>query len=137
MAIGGNARCGPLRIAEKHAARDEVHHAPCLSHRDDRARARVLAGPGIAPTDHPGLAALAQAADPDLALAGLASVAERDKNLTRELEADAAFRARLIAVLGVSKALADHLVRHPADRAVLRGRDADTRPERATIRAEL
>ena len=37
-------------------------------------------------------------------------------------------RARLIAVLGVSKALADHLARHPADSAVLRGRDADHRP---------
>jgi len=98
---------------------------------------RELAALGIAADDHPLLAALAQAADPDLALAGLANVAERDKNLARELAADAAFRARLIAVLGVSKALADHLVRHPADCAVLRGAGADTRPERAMIRAEL
>src|SRR6266700_5292879 len=98
---------------------------------------RELTALGIAADDHPLLAALAQAADPDLALTGLASVAERDRNLTGELAADAAFRARLIAVLGVSKAQADHLVRHPADCAVLRGGDADTRPERAMIRAEL
>src|SRR5450756_2596501 len=98
---------------------------------------RELAALGIAADGHPLLAALAQAADPGLALAGLASIAERDKTLTAELAADAAFRARLIAVLGVSKALADHLARHPADSAVLRGSDADRRPERPMIRAEL
>jgi [glutamine synthetase] adenylyltransferase / [glutamine synthetase]-adenylyl-L-tyrosine phosphorylase len=98
---------------------------------------RELAALGIAADDHPLLALLAQAADPDLALAGLANIAERDNNLTAALEADAAFGARLIAVLGVSKALADHLVRHPADCAVLRGTGTDRRPERAMIRAEL
>jgi len=98
---------------------------------------RELAGLGLAGDDHPLLAALAQAPDPDLALAGLAQVAERDKSLISGLAQDPAFRARLIAVLGVSKALADHLARHPADSAVLRGRDADHRPIPGQVRAEL
>jgi glutamate-ammonia-ligase adenylyltransferase len=98
---------------------------------------RELASVGIATDDHPLLAALGQAADPDLALTGLAQVADRDKTLLKSLAGDAAFRARLIAVLGVSKALADHLARHPADSAVLRGRDAVHRPEPGKIRDEL
>src|SRR5580692_9001814 len=98
---------------------------------------RELAALGLARDDQPLLAALAQASDPDLALAGLAQVAERDKSLINVLTQDPAFRTRLIAVLGVSKALADHLARHPDDSAVLRGRDADRRPEPGQVRAEL
>ncbi|HEY5018085.1 MAG TPA: bifunctional glutamine-synthetase adenylyltransferase/deadenyltransferase, partial [Streptosporangiaceae bacterium] len=98
---------------------------------------RDLAVLGIAGGDHPLLAALALAPDPDLALVGLAQVAERDKRLIDGLAKDPAFRSRLIAVLGVSKALSDHLARHPADSAVLRGRDADRRAGRSQIRAEL
>ena len=98
---------------------------------------RELAGLGLAGDDHPLLAALARAPDPDLALAGLAQIAERDKSLVSGLTQDPAFRTRLIAVLGVSKALADHLARHPADSAVLRGRDADRRPDPGQVRAEL
>src|SRR6516165_9538427 len=98
---------------------------------------RQLAGIGITSDDHPLLAALAQAADPDLALAGLARIAERDATLPEALSDDSAFRFRLIAVLGVSKALADHLVRHPDDCAVLRDPDADGRPDPAQVREEL
>jgi [glutamine synthetase] adenylyltransferase / [glutamine synthetase]-adenylyl-L-tyrosine phosphorylase len=98
---------------------------------------RELAALGVADGDHPLLAALTQAPDPDLALAGLARVAERDKSLIGALTQDPAFRSRLVAVLGVSRALADHLARHPADSAVLRGRDADRRPEPRQIRADL
>jgi glutamate-ammonia-ligase adenylyltransferase len=98
---------------------------------------REIASLGIATDDHPLLAALGQAADPDLALTGLAQVAERDKALIKSLLADPAFRRRLIAVLGVSRALAEHLTRHPADSAVLTGRDADRRPEPGVVRAEL
>jgi [glutamine synthetase] adenylyltransferase / [glutamine synthetase]-adenylyl-L-tyrosine phosphorylase len=99
---------------------------------------RELAALGIASGDHhPLLAALAQAADPDLALIGLAQVAERDTTLIKGLTQDAAFRARLIAVLGVSKALADHLARHPADSALLKGRDADRRRDPGKIRGDL
>ena len=98
---------------------------------------RELAALGIAAGGHPLLTALAQAADPGLALAGLARIAERDAGLTEQLTSDAAFRARLIAVLGVSKALADHLARHPEDTIVLRGQDADRRQDQAAIRAGL
>ena len=97
---------------------------------------RQLADLGIT-AGHPLLAALAQAADPDLALAGLARIAERSQGLPDALTQDPAFRTRLTAVLGVSKALADHLARHPDDCGVLRGPDADRRPEAAAIRDEL
>ena len=99
--------------------------------------ARELAALGIAADGHPVLTALAQAADPGLALAGLARIAERESGLTEQLTSDAAFSARLTAVLGVSKALADHLARHPEDTIVLRGQDADRRQDQAAIRAGL
>jgi [glutamine synthetase] adenylyltransferase / [glutamine synthetase]-adenylyl-L-tyrosine phosphorylase len=98
---------------------------------------RELAALGIAGGDHPLLADLAQAPDPDLALTGLAQIAERDSGLIDGLTKDPAYRARTIAVLGVSKALAAHLARHPEDTAVLRGRDADRRPDPGRLRAEL
>ena len=111
---------------------------------------RHIADLGVT-ADDPLLAAAAQAADPDLALAGLASIAERiaarapshvpggaaSAEFLEALRDDPAYRARLTAVLGVSKALADHLVRHPADCEILRGPDADRRPDAAEIRAEL
>ena len=98
---------------------------------------RELARLGIAAEDHPALAAPAQAADPDLALMGLARIAERDPLLVKTLAEDPALRTRLSAVLGVSKAMADHLARHPEDVAVLRGQDAARRPDAKTIRAEF
>jgi glutamate-ammonia-ligase adenylyltransferase len=98
---------------------------------------RELAALVITSEDHPVLAACAQAADPDLALAGLAQIAERDHGLIKALSEDPALRARLCAVLGVSKALADHLIRHPADLAVLRGQEASRRPDAKTVRAEF
>jgi glutamate-ammonia-ligase adenylyltransferase len=58
------------------------------------------------------LAALADAADPDLALAALARM-PRDDELMAALRASQALRARLAAVLGASAALGDHLARHP------------------------
>ena len=96
-----------------------------------------ITGQGIVADGHPLLAALARAADPDLALAGLAQVAERDPGLIEALADDQAFRIRLTAALGVSKALADHLARHPADSALLRGQEAGRRPDAKTIRAEF
>jgi glutamate-ammonia-ligase adenylyltransferase len=56
--------------------------------------------------------ALAEAADPDLALAALARL-PRDEDLLAALRADPALRRRLAAVLGASAALGDHLARHP------------------------
>jgi glutamate-ammonia-ligase adenylyltransferase len=98
---------------------------------------RELAALGITGEDHPVLAACAQAADPDLALAGLAQIAERDPGLIKALSEDPPLSARLCAVLGVSKALAEHLIRHPADVAVLRGQEASRRLDVKAVRAEF
>jgi glutamate-ammonia-ligase adenylyltransferase len=83
------------------------------------------------------LTALGAASDPDLALASLALLAERDPKVVRELSEDRGFRNRLIVALGASTALASHLARHPADRDVLKGRAGVERPDPAAIRAEL
>jgi [glutamine synthetase] adenylyltransferase / [glutamine synthetase]-adenylyl-L-tyrosine phosphorylase len=64
--------------------------------------------------DRPLLLALAGAADPDLALAGLARMSP-DAELRVALRTDARLRDRLVSVLGVSAALGDHLARHPGD----------------------
>src|ERR1700735_1544114 len=58
---------------------------------------RELAALGVTSESPPFLAAAAQAADPDLALAGLAQVAERDHGLIGALSADAGLRVRLSA----------------------------------------
>jgi [glutamine synthetase] adenylyltransferase / [glutamine synthetase]-adenylyl-L-tyrosine phosphorylase len=87
----------------------------------------------------PLVAAIAAAADPDLALTGLARLfgaAGRGKDALRAaLRAEQDFRDRLTAVLGVSAGLADHLARHPEDAEVLRG--AADRQEAAVLRADL
>jgi [glutamine synthetase] adenylyltransferase / [glutamine synthetase]-adenylyl-L-tyrosine phosphorylase len=66
------------------------------------------------------VAALAAAADPDQALAGLARMAP-DAGLLAALDDDDRLRERLTAVLGASSALAGHLARHPADWRLLAG----------------
>jgi [glutamine synthetase] adenylyltransferase / [glutamine synthetase]-adenylyl-L-tyrosine phosphorylase len=84
------------------------------------------------------LAALAAAADPDLALAGLARVlgaAQDPQALYRALRDEPDFRDRLTAVLGVSAGLADHLTRHPEDADQLRG--DISRPEPAELREQM
>ena len=96
-----------------------------------------ITGSGLSSQDHPVLAAVAKAADPDVALAGLDQIAARDPGLIRALSADPAFASRLTAVLGVSRAMADHLARHPEDTALLRGPDAARRPDANAVRAEL
>jgi glutamate-ammonia-ligase adenylyltransferase len=86
----------------------------------------------------PLVTAIAAAADPDLALAGLARLfgATAGKDALRAaLRTEQDFRERLTAVLGVSAGLADHLARHPGDAQLLRG--AITRPEAAELRADL
>ena len=93
--------------------------------------------PGELETD-PIVAALGAAADPDLALTGLARVfgAAADPDALRAaLRDEPDFRDRLTAVLGVSTGLADHLARHPEDCNVLRG--AVARPDPADLRKEM
>jgi len=84
------------------------------------------------------VAALAAAADPDLALTGLARIfeaADKPAALRAALRDEQDFRDRLTAVLGVSAGLADHLARHPEDCQVLRG--PGTRPGPAELREEM
>jgi [glutamine synthetase] adenylyltransferase / [glutamine synthetase]-adenylyl-L-tyrosine phosphorylase len=84
------------------------------------------------------LTALAAAADPDLALTGLARVfgAAKDRQELRQaLHDEPEFRDRLTAVLGVSAGLADHLTRHPEDGQVLRG--TLSRPDPAGLREHM
>ena len=87
------------------------------------------------------LAALAAAADPDLALAGLARMAAQPgdgaADLRAAVRADPGLRARLVAVLGVSAALGGHLARHPGDWRVLQGPEALRRPTAVELREEM
>lgn len=94
---------------------------------DPEHTAAILAGPPLSgAVDTPLLAQLAAAADPDLALLSLSriadAVADSDRLLT-QLDEDPDLAAGLAGVLGVSEALADHLVRHPDDISVLSGRE--------------
>ncbi|MEV4394748.1 bifunctional [glutamine synthetase] adenylyltransferase/[glutamine synthetase]-adenylyl-L-tyrosine phosphorylase [Nonomuraea sp. NPDC049607] len=62
---------------------------------------------------------LVAVADPDLALVSLTRLAEREPAVLDAVRADDRLRARLFAVLGVSAALGEHLVRHPGQTALL------------------
>lgn len=62
---------------------------------------------------------LMDVADPDEALVSLTRLAERDPAVLDVLRRDEGLRTRLLAVLGVSAALGDHLVRHPGQVALL------------------
>ena len=90
----------------------------------DRAHANLSAEPlsgGVGPDL---LAELGNAADPDLALLSLARVvaAAGDPDvLLARLNDEPHLAAGTIGVLGVSEALADHLVRHPGDVDLLDG----------------
>ena len=113
---------------------------------DDGARAaRLLSDPALGlwdldrnepadPEAAPVVSALARAGDPDLAVFSLRRLVESldaadpaggsAAALLARLRGSAPLRARLLAVLGASSGLADHLARHPGDWTVL---DADGR----------
>ena len=82
------------------------------------------------------LDALGAAADPDLALTGLLRLLEQ-ADVRQELDGDPDARDRLVAVLGVSGALGDHLFRHPGHWKVLAGPDAVRRPGAEELRVSL
>jgi glutamate-ammonia-ligase adenylyltransferase len=82
------------------------------------------------------LDALGAAADPDLALSGLLRLLETT-DIRAELDKDTGARDRLLAVLGVSGALADHLVRHPDHWRVLSGPGAVRRLTEEELRRSL
>jgi glutamate-ammonia-ligase adenylyltransferase len=106
----------------------------------DTARAQRLLtedlGLDAAGRDAEVLAALAAAADPDLALSSLARM-PHDTALWAALRADEDFRARLTAVLGVSAALGGHLARHPGDWTLLSGPGALRRPSAGELTGDL
>ena len=81
------------------------------------------------------LAGLPGTADPDLALAGFNELVRVRPGLFAELEADPAFARRLIAILGASVALNQHLAGHPEDVDVLLG--SVERRSAEELRAEL
>jgi len=80
------------------------------------------------------VATFGAAADPDLALTGLARLTQVTAGT---LAGDPGLAARLVAVLGASAALADHLVRHPAGWRVLQGPAALRRPSASELRDSL
>jgi glutamate-ammonia-ligase adenylyltransferase len=87
-------------------------------------------------TDAGLLDAIAAAADPDLALTTLARL-DRDPGLLAALRTDPGTRDRLLAVLGASAALGEHLARHPGHWRVLSGPGALAAPSPAGLRATL
>ena len=106
----------------------------------DPAQAERLAGGDLAldldSGDAGPLAALAAAADPDLALAALARM-PRDTELLTALHQDADLARRLALVLGASAALGDHLARHPEGWRLLRGPEPLACPSAGELRAAL
>jgi glutamate-ammonia-ligase adenylyltransferase len=96
----------------------------------------------VAGADAELLAAVAAAADPDLALSALAALLQRcgpeaRSELIPALRGEPGLRDRLVTVLGVSAALGEHLLRHPGDWRVLRGPDALRRPTAGELRSAL
>ncbi|WP_238441320.1 bifunctional [glutamine synthetase] adenylyltransferase/[glutamine synthetase]-adenylyl-L-tyrosine phosphorylase, partial [Frankia sp. AgW1.1] len=109
---------------------------------------------GLPLADNPVVAELAHAADPDRALIGLdrliaaldaaagpagpASPGRFSAPLREVLAGRSGARRRLIAVLGASLALADHLASHPADWRILADDEiTSVAPDAATHRARL
>lgn len=81
-----------------------------------RATAILGSEPTAAVVEAGGIDLFSEAADPDLSLLSLSRVLEAagSDNLVDHLLEDRKSLAQLIQVLGVSEALADHLVRHPS-----------------------
>ncbi len=82
------------------------------------------------------LDALGDAADPDRALAALSRM-PRDEQLLAAIHDDPGLRRRLLAVLGASAALGDHLGRHPEGWRLLAGQEALASPSAEELRAAL
>jgi glutamate-ammonia-ligase adenylyltransferase len=106
----------------------------------DATRAEWLLATAEADIDDALIEALSGTAHPDLALTGLLALVDRATDVTALLNAldeDDGVRDRLLAVLGVSAALGDHLARHPAHWRVLAGPAALRRPDAGALRAGL
>jgi glutamate-ammonia-ligase adenylyltransferase len=93
------------------------------------------------------VSALARAGDPDLAVRSLARLVEAldatdpdgglAAGLLARLRGSGSLRSRLLAVLGASSGLADHLAAHPADWVVLDTEDRHARPGPQELEQQL
>src|SRR4051795_9961099 len=123
---------------------DRVHsavaHLARAGFTDAAGTQTALSSLGLA-DDEAVVAALAGSADPALAVTALTRIAETADDRTALLAAvvtDEGFRDRLLAVLGASEALGEHLVRHPAQWRLLADAPAvTTRPSRLGLRHRL
>ena len=107
---------------------------------DAASAARLLdrADPGGGVLDETLLAAVGRSADPDRALVALDRLLEAVDDraeLVTAFDAHERLLDRLAAVLGLSTALADHLVRHPQQWHGLAEIDAQRRPSAGELRA--
>ncbi|WP_283133834.1 bifunctional [glutamine synthetase] adenylyltransferase/[glutamine synthetase]-adenylyl-L-tyrosine phosphorylase [Rhizohabitans arisaemae] len=100
---------------------------------DGSRAARLLSALGPEAPDL--LDALTRTADPDLALAALVRLAERDPSAVAFAGVPGEPRDRLLAVLGVSAALGDHLTRHPEHLPVFA--EEPSRDPESSFREEL
>ncbi|MET0741379.1 MAG: bifunctional [glutamine synthetase] adenylyltransferase/[glutamine synthetase]-adenylyl-L-tyrosine phosphorylase, partial [Candidatus Nanopelagicales bacterium] len=104
----------------------------------DAARGAQLASTsGLADVDW--LDALADAADPDLALRSLVHLLEatKDDELLSAVDSDDNLRRRLVAVLGASEALGAHVARHPGHWHDLADSQIGTRPHARAVRTAM
>jgi [glutamine synthetase] adenylyltransferase / [glutamine synthetase]-adenylyl-L-tyrosine phosphorylase len=109
---------------------------------DAAAAARLLdrADSGAVGLDEDVLAALGRSADPNRALVALGRLldsADDRSELVAALSQDERLLDRLAAVLGLSTALADHLVRHPLQWHALADIDHERRPGPDELRASM
>jgi glutamate-ammonia-ligase adenylyltransferase len=126
---------------EQHSSRGSaVARLARLGFTDPARAAATLEGGALGrlPDDEAVLADLGLTADPDAALAGLAQLLEAESHQDRlviEL-ADPAFRRRLLALLGASRALTDHLVRLPGSWSHMVP-ESEVRPTAAGLRRAM
>jgi len=118
-----------------------VAHLARAGFTDATAARTALERLGVTEADDAVTSALAGAADPDLAVASLERLAEACDDRTAllaTLRADESFRESLVALLGASTALGEHLVRHGAEWRLLADEHAvTTRPSRLGLRHAL
>ena len=138
----GGGPAGPVRLRGRRARR------PAAEPTRRSACGTSTATSPPTPRPAPVVSALARAGDPDLAAAvaqppGRGAGPGRPRRRRRgallaRLRGSALLRARLLAVLGASTGLADHLAAHPADWAVLDAEDTGAvRPTAAALQRQL
>jgi glutamate-ammonia-ligase adenylyltransferase len=150
-----------MTMADAEIPRRAVVRLVRFGFEDGERAARLLSDPALGlwdldrnepadPEAGPVVAALARAGDPDLAVRSLHRLVEAldgedasggaAATLLARLRGSALLRARLLAVLGASSGLADHLAAHPADWTVLdtdTGGQGSARPTAAALEQQM